>query len=109
MYVKIATLSDIGGRDNNDDTVMVRQRDENSWVFVGDGLGGYVNKNLLIGVNCNEFCAENALSDHSVNSVSTAAANADYLYLYRAFKIVINFKCHFINPLRFLFYPDFQN
>lgn len=41
MNVKIATLSDIGGRSNNDDTVMVRQKEDSAWVFVGDGLGGY--------------------------------------------------------------------
>lgn len=41
MNVKIATLTDIGGRSNNDDTVAYRQKGECSWVFVGDGLGGY--------------------------------------------------------------------
>jgi len=41
MNVKIATLSDIGGRSNNDDTVAVRQKENSAWVFVGDGLGGY--------------------------------------------------------------------
>ena len=41
MDVKIAALTDIGGRTNNDDTVTVRQKDGSSWVFVGDGLGGY--------------------------------------------------------------------
>lgn len=41
MNVKIATLSDIGGRSNNDDTVAVRQKEDSAWVFVGDGLGGY--------------------------------------------------------------------
>ena len=41
MNVKIVTLSDIGGRANNDDTVCARQKGGNAWVFVGDGLGGY--------------------------------------------------------------------
>jgi len=41
MNVKIAALTDIGGRNNNDDTVSERQKDGSSWVFVGDGLGGY--------------------------------------------------------------------
>lgn len=41
MNMKIATLSDIGGRSNNDDTVCARQKDDSAWVFVGDGLGGY--------------------------------------------------------------------
>lgn len=41
MNVKIATLTDIGGRTNNDDTVAVRQKADSAWVFVGDGLGGY--------------------------------------------------------------------
>lgn len=41
MNVKIAALTDIGGRTNNDDTVSKRQKDDSSWVFVGDGLGGY--------------------------------------------------------------------
>ena len=41
MNVKIATLSDIGGRSNNDDTVSYRQNGGSSWIFVGDGLGGY--------------------------------------------------------------------
>ena len=41
MNVKIATLSDIGGRSNNDDTVLARQKEDSAWVFVGDGLGGY--------------------------------------------------------------------
>lgn len=41
MNVRIATLSDIGGRANNDDTVSFRQKDGSAWIFVGDGLGGY--------------------------------------------------------------------
>lgn len=41
MSLKIATLSEIGGRDNNDDTVCFRKRWNNAWVFVGDGLGAY--------------------------------------------------------------------
>lgn len=41
MNIKIATLTDIGGRSNNDDTVAKREKDKCAWVFVGDGLGGY--------------------------------------------------------------------
>lgn len=41
MKVRIAAFTDIGGRSNNDDTVATRQKDGSSWVFVGDGLGGY--------------------------------------------------------------------
>lgn len=41
MNIKIATLSDIGGRSNNDDTVCARQKSDCAWIFVGDGLGGY--------------------------------------------------------------------
>lgn len=40
MKIETAVLSDIGGRENNDDTVSVLCQD-GTYVFVGDGLGGY--------------------------------------------------------------------
>lgn len=46
MNVKIATLSDIGGRDNNDDTVSFRQKGDCAWIYVGDGLGAYAGGKL---------------------------------------------------------------
>jgi len=41
MNIKTASLTDVGGRANNDDTVSIRQKEDCAWVFVGDGLGGY--------------------------------------------------------------------
>lgn len=41
MTIKVASISDCGGRSINDDTVRIRQERDSAWVFVGDGLGGY--------------------------------------------------------------------
>lgn len=41
MRIKVASISDCGGRSINDDTVRIRQEHDSAWVFVGDGLGGY--------------------------------------------------------------------
>lgn len=40
MEIKTARICEQGGRDHNDDTVSILQT-ENTYVFVGDGLGGY--------------------------------------------------------------------
>lgn len=40
MEIKTATVCEQGGRDHNDDTVSLLQT-QNTYVFVGDGLGGY--------------------------------------------------------------------
>lgn len=41
MVLKTYCMSNIGGRQTNDDTALVARRGENAWVFVGDGLGAY--------------------------------------------------------------------
>ena len=41
MKISTAFLSEIGGREKNEDTVCIRQKENNLCVFVGDGLGGY--------------------------------------------------------------------
>lgn len=41
MRIKVASISDCGGRSINDDTVRIRQEHSSAWAFVGDGLGGY--------------------------------------------------------------------
>ena len=41
MKISTAFLSEIGGRERNEDTVCIRQKERNLCVFVGDGLGGY--------------------------------------------------------------------
>jgi len=41
MKISTAFLSEIGGRERNEDTVCIRQKEGNLCVFVGDGLGGY--------------------------------------------------------------------
>ena len=41
MPIRIASLSNPGGRSINDDTVRVWEHNGNAYVFVGDGLGGY--------------------------------------------------------------------
>lgn len=41
MKISTAFLSEIGGREKNEDTVCIRQKEEQVCVFVGDGLGGY--------------------------------------------------------------------
>ena len=80
MNVKIATLSDIGGRDNNDDTVLVRQKDENSWIFVGDGLGGYAGGQMASEAAANSFMEDShkgsLLTDDRLREACTNANNA---------------------------------
>jgi len=41
MKISTASISEAGGREKNDDTVCVRQEENRTCVFVGDGLGGY--------------------------------------------------------------------
>lgn len=41
MNIKTASLTNIGGRKSNDDTVLVRQDANRLWAYVGDGLGAY--------------------------------------------------------------------
>lgn len=41
MKIQIAELTSPGGRASNDDTVRYRKSNENIYIFVGDGLGGY--------------------------------------------------------------------
>ena len=45
MEIRTATVCEQGGRDHNDDTVAIAQAD-NTYVFVGDGLGGYAGGQL---------------------------------------------------------------
>lgn len=41
MKISTAYLSECGGREKNDDTVLVIQKENKICAFVGDGLGGY--------------------------------------------------------------------
>ena len=41
MTLKTYGTSNIGGRKTNDDTALILQKEDNAWVFVGDGLGAY--------------------------------------------------------------------
>lgn len=41
MKILTGYLSDFGGKEKNDDTVRILQEQKNTYVFVGDGLGGY--------------------------------------------------------------------
>lgn len=41
MEIKIACLSNVGGRSVNDDTVLSWSTADGDYVYVGDGLGGY--------------------------------------------------------------------
>lgn len=66
MNIKIATLSDIGGRSNNDDTVTYRQTADSTWVFVGDGLGGYAG-----GQQASEAAAEALMAQTHRGSLLT--------------------------------------
>lgn len=55
-----------------------------------------MNKCLLICINADEFNTSDVRGDHSVNGVSTAAADAYYFYIYAAFKVIVKFKSHFL-------------
>ena len=46
MRIKTASLTNAGGREYNDDTVSIRQKGDCTWVYVGDGLGGYAGGRL---------------------------------------------------------------
>lgn len=41
MKISTAYVSDVGGREKNDDTVRIIEQPDGICVFVGDGLGGY--------------------------------------------------------------------
>lgn len=41
MKISTAYISDVGGREKNDDTVLMMPQEDGICVFVGDGLGGY--------------------------------------------------------------------
>ena len=41
MKFRTAYISNAGGREKNDDTVLIRHESSKACVFVGDGLGGY--------------------------------------------------------------------
>lgn len=72
MNVKIATLTNIGGRSNNDDTVCARQKDGSAWVFVGDGLGGYAG-----GQMASEAAAKAMMDASHTGSLLTEARLAE--------------------------------
>ena len=74
MNVKIATLSDIGGRSNNDDTVAVRQKEDSAWVFVGDGLGGYAGGQMASEAAANDFTSE---LEEALKKLSETKENTD--------------------------------
>lgn len=46
MQIKTAYLTSCGGRSANDDTACIGQEGTRTWVFVGDGLGGYAGGKL---------------------------------------------------------------
>ena len=46
MRIKTASVTNAGGREYNDDSVSIRQKGDCTWVYVGDGLGGYAGGRL---------------------------------------------------------------
>jgi len=66
MNIKIDTLTNIGGRSNNDDTVAKREKGECAWIFVGDGLGGYAG-----GQMASEAAAEALMAETHKGSLLT--------------------------------------
>ena len=77
MKIQTAVLSDIGGRETNDDTVSVLE-DKGTYVYVGDGLGGYAGgsqasraaSDVLMGL-----AAEGGLVDQDRMFQAAGAAN----------------------------------
>ena len=41
MKITASARSQTGGREYNDDTALIRQEADSTWVYVGDGLGSY--------------------------------------------------------------------
>lgn len=77
MEVKIACLSNCGGKKVNDDTVSVLQ-EKGDYVFVGDGLGGYAGGQQASRTAAKEImkaAAQNSLMD--ADSMFQAAEMAD--------------------------------
>jgi serine/threonine protein phosphatase PrpC len=70
MEVKIACLSNCGGKEVNDDTVSVLQ-EKGDYVFVGDGLGGYAG-----GQQASRIAAKEIMKAAAQNSL----INADSMF-----------------------------
>ena len=61
-------------------------------------------EHLLVAVDRNEVNSLDIFRDHAIDCVAAAAADAYDFDLYSAFKVLIEFKTHFMPPVNLIYY-----
>lgn len=78
--MKTAWITDKGGREINDDTVRILLEQNNAWVYVGDGLGGYAGGKQASETAADalmKICRKNSLmSDENLTQAADLANQA---------------------------------